>query len=133
MKPLTADFFKYFLLQGMFIMILFGIGCSLQNDKIPDQIIPPKKMIQILADIHLAQAQGQLQSTADDINAVKRSYYQSVLQYHEISYKEFAASVQYYISRPDMLKEMYEKVLSELSRRQAEAEGKKASELKIIN
>lgn len=109
----SRTFFFYFSL------ILF-VSCSNKDVSIPPEILPQDSMIQIMANVHLAESRLLMSGRYVNNEALKSAYIQKVLSESNISAERFQSSFAYYTSRPELFSEMYNKVMEEISRRQAE-------------
>ncbi|MBK1440317.1 DUF4296 domain-containing protein [Parapedobacter sp. ISTM3] len=90
------------LLTGITILFL----CISCGEKIPDGIIPSKRMPDVLLDVHLAD--GQLMAMPiDSARAYRDSYYQAIFDRWGIDSAVFRRSVEYYSTRPRIMNELY--------------------------
>jgi hypothetical protein len=80
-------------------------------------------MIAVLVDVHLAE--GDLLERnlpAEEQEALLRSHYQPLLARHNISARQLMDSYAYYVERPLTLNAMYEEVIEDLNRIQAQVQ-----------
>lgn len=114
--------FRY-VLAIMFFSFLFS--CSeKKEEKTPDNILSEEKMSAVLIDMNLLEAsaslsfiqEGEEQEKVPQIDIYKK---------HNITKKEFDESFKYYSSKPEKLNKIYEQVLNELNKMQAEAQNNK--------
>ena len=96
------------------------ISCSKRGEKIPADIIPEDKMVQILVEVHLAESQSQMSVQYNDIRYLKQSYYQYIFKKHQTNYKQLEKSFNYYAAHPDIFSKIYDEVITGLSKKQAE-------------
>ncbi|SEL87018.1 DUF4296 domain-containing protein [Parapedobacter koreensis] len=90
------------LLTGITILVL----CISCGEKIPDGIIPQKKMPDVLLDVHLVD--GQLTSMPiDSARAYRNAYYAAVFDRYGIDSIAFRRSVEFYSTRPYILNDLY--------------------------
>jgi hypothetical protein len=94
------------------IVVLFflflAIGCNGGND-VPDGILPPKKMQQVMWD--MIQVDGLVAYSYDTLikKPGKRiELYHTVLSNYKITKEEFRKNMQYYQTRPDLLKIVFD-------------------------
>ncbi len=88
---------------------------------IPDGIMSPDSMVQLIADLHLVDAkiaEGGLNDSAT--KAIAPSYYSFVLKKHKLDTAMFNKNFRFYLGHPAYFNEMYARALDELSKRQAE-------------
>jgi len=103
----------------LFLLALMLVSCSRQ-EPIPKQIIVKDTFANILADMHVfeaANALGHLDSSLTGYNAI--SYQLGIYKKYHITKGQFDSSYAFYSERPDLFTEVYEKVMSNLSQRQA--------------
>ncbi len=95
--------------------LLFTYGC----EKEEKPLLPPEKLVEMLVDAHLIEAAllGFSDLQKDSLTAI---YYQQIYEIHEVSKDSFEAEMNYLKSHPDYFGEIYEKVLEEISKREAE-------------
>ncbi len=110
-----------FLLTGGFI------SCSPADTKIPSGVIPPDSMVFILSDFYLVQAVAGQTASGYDISELKKSLYQHTLITHRSNYERLRQSLDFYTAHPEIFASISEKVIQELSRRQADAARVKTS------
>ena len=92
-------------------------------EKVPVEFIQPDSMVLVLADIHIAESKiltsGNPDSTA---KANLASYYKFVFDKYKVDNIRFKNSFDYYSSHVSLMNDVYDKVIDELSKRQAEIE-----------
>ena len=105
-------------LQFIFFLTLVTIfpSCAEQKTTVP---IPEEKLIQVLADIHMAEAamQGLHGSTKDSI---AEEYYSQIEKIHEVDRALIDTTIILMRKDPTFIAATYSKVLEELSKREAE-------------
>jgi len=107
---------KYF-----FIVILGFIllqGCSKQNN---DNIIDESKFINVLADIHLADATLAVEGyrVSSDSSKIKL-FYNSILIKHNVSQKQIKNTFEYYTKNPRKFEKIYKKVSGKIVKLESE-------------
>ena len=86
----------------LFFLVL-GVSCTRE---VPDDVMPQEQMESLLLDMHLAD--GQLTSMLIDSARVYRdAYYQAIFGRYGIDSTEFKHSLDFYVTRPQLMKEMY--------------------------
>ncbi len=104
------------------LLIILGIACQDSKERVnKTDIIPKETLVPILVEIHLADALLQM-------SVVRRNYpgrdsisnYQDILKSHGYSKQMFDKTIEYYESDPDELNDLYEEVVSELTKLQSE-------------
>ncbi|NPA35709.1 MAG: DUF4296 domain-containing protein [Chlorobi bacterium] len=114
---------NYFLryLVFTFLSLYFLIsGCSTRV-KVPEELLPEDSLASVLADLYYADA--TLNQTRELIGGNDNDlpkYYKYVLARHGITKKEFDTIFSWYTEHPEILSEVYDKVISILSERETE-------------
>lgn len=103
---------------------VFLLSCSKKEEQIPAGIIPKEKMVQVMVDVHLAEARLQMNMAIDNSFVTKQSYYKFIFQKYKISYADLSTSYNYYSAHPEVFSKIYDEVITELSKKQAEASKK---------
>lgn len=111
------------LLSLFFISILL-VSCSKKKTEIPQDVISMKEMQLLLTDIHLAQSAASVQILSDSSIYSAKEYVNYVLEDHKISREQFLKSLKFYTENPAILEEVYDSVITELSRIQGESEAR---------
>jgi len=103
------------------LSICFLIACE-NRDKIPNGILPKKEMQKILWDMIQADQfskQFVLKDSAKrNVKQETTQLYDEVFQIHHISKDAFTKSYQFYISRPDLLKIIFDSLAAQGNRSQ---------------
>jgi len=109
-------------MRGLIFILLLAVqaSCSHTEERVPDDIISPDSMVMILADFHIAEAIAGDASLFQQKPDMKKSFYKYILTHHQINYQKLKLSLDYYSARPKQFSAIYEQVLNELSKRQAE-------------
>jgi hypothetical protein len=111
------------------IFILLFSSCSLEQKEIsiPDYVITQDSMAHILADVHIQEAmmnQYSQEGRHMKMNPVKQ--YQLIFDKYNISKERYDSSYQFYLDNPSLLNKIYENVVIELTKKQAEIEQDKS-------
>ena len=88
------------------LLVTVGASCSSRED-IPNDVLPVKKMQQVLWDVMVADEVVEFYHMKDSsLNAFNKrmGLYDTVFSIHKISKQHFQKSLQFYQSRPDLLK-----------------------------
>ncbi len=110
------------------IYLLFTACSGTQEIKIPDNVLSKEKMTQVMINIHLMEASMNL--TGGNPNKIDLAGSSvplniDVLKKNNITKKQFDESFSFYTNNPELLSEIYQNVLNELSKMQAEVSNKK--------
>lgn len=108
-------------------LLVFVLGCQ-DNEK---KIIPPRDMKPILVEMHIFDgmiAHSAYREKLDSIDTL--SYEEAILNQYGYTKAQFDSSINYYSGRLRDFDKIYQEVLNELNRMQAETqeESKKTSE-----
>ncbi|HET9277018.1 MAG TPA: DUF4296 domain-containing protein [Flavitalea sp.] len=105
------------------MVTIFLTGCT-NTTKVPDDILPRKKMEVILWDMIQADrfnALFQLKDSASkNVELEKFKLYEQVFAIHKTSKDDFIKSYKYYLSRPDMAKVMFDSMTAKAERLKAD-------------
>jgi len=106
------------------ISLVLSAACQSANDKIKKtDIISIDKLVPIIVEMHLAD--GLMQTANIRLKYPGRdsiSNYRDVLVKHGYSKETFDRTIEFYENDPDMLNDLYDEVISELTKFQSEIE-----------
>ena len=102
------------------LALLFA--CSKKQITVPEDVIQKKDMQELLTDIHLAQSAATNSILSDSSIYSSSEYMNYVFKTHNVSREKFLSSMKFYTENPEVLEEVYDSVITELSRIQAESE-----------
>ena len=103
------------------ILILFLFVLLSACNRIPKEVLPEEKMIDVLVEIHLAEGTFDVHQFAKYSEA-KKQYYQYILNKQGVSVKQFDTSISWYVKHLDVYERVYEGVLEKLISRQEEVQ-----------
>lgn len=114
--------FKKILLINITFLLF---ACSGENDSIniPDNILSKEKMAKVMMDIHLLEASMNTNSYSPQKNAITGGISiinEDVFKNNQITKVQYDESFQFYTNHPQLLSEVYQLVLNDLSKMQAE-------------
>lgn len=106
--------------MGKYISLFFCaliILCSC-NDNKPKDVLDEQAMINVLADVHLANGTLlQLSAAPDTLYKYGTGRYQNVFKNHHTDSAQFNKSLKYYASEPDKLLAVYDETLKKLQKK----------------
>ncbi len=116
----------------LFLLIIAAVACDRPIVEKPNNLIREKEMIDMLVDIHLAEA-THTKFRYDTImrNNSSANFYYSVLDKYGVADSVFEKSFVYYASSPKDFEKMYRKVLSQLGELEQELSGRKKNILDL--
>lgn len=122
--------------RALIIIILFFSSCSLEQKEIsiPNYVISQDSMVHILVDVHIQEAmmnQYSQEGRHMKMNPVKQ--YQLIFDKYKISKERYDSSYQFYLDNPSLMNKIYESVVIELSKKQAEIEQDKTIDTVATN
>jgi hypothetical protein len=102
------------------LTVLFG--CGQENSQMPAHLLPQDKMVQILADVHIAEARIENRILYPDTALmVFSNEQQRILERHAVEEKVFRETYRFYLSDLRRMDKLYEIILDTLSVREAKA------------
>jgi hypothetical protein len=114
---------KYYQVARLFVvaMLLFVAGCKEKFPSVPSDIIPIKKMENILIDMHISDAVAETKTMGGGKAEMKLSeqYYMQIYKNYGITKADFLKSYTFYQNNPVLLNQLYDNVLGEMSKREA--------------
>ena len=113
------------------LLMISAAACKEKGYPKPKELISEKEMVDVLCDIHLAEALANRTryKTIDSIKMESKDLYQAALDKHGLNDSILAMSVIYYSARPKVYEKIYTKVVEQLN---LQIEGaKQKQELKI--
>lgn len=109
---------KSWLTAGMFLLLLVWLqGCKSPQTPLP---IPEDKLVELLADLHLAENAAQ-ELPAESKDRIKARYYDRIFKDHSTTREAFEASIKILNQTPARLTEIYTLVHETLVTREAES------------
>lgn len=102
-------------------LILAGVGCLFMSSckHRPSDIIGEKDMVEVMADLQLAEAYSSTQMNGSGTDA-KREFAASVLAYHGVTQEQLDSTLQWYGRNLDDYVALYEKVDKRLGEKKRE-------------
>jgi hypothetical protein len=98
-------------------LMLLHASCMEDMSGKPPHLVPRDKMVDILVDIHLADAAFQTRRHSNErLKTYKESdFYYSILQKHHMADSVFEISLIYYSSKPKEYEKIYTRVMNRLT------------------
>ena len=111
-------FLKCFIVFGL----LFLAGCKEKFPSVPSDVIPMKKMQNILIDMHISDALAENKTMGAVITErnLSQQYYLQIYKNYGVTKEEFLKSYLFYQNNPILLNQLYDNVLSEMSKRESQ-------------
>jgi hypothetical protein len=109
----------------LFSILLFSLlSCSEEKINIPPGVFSQQEMTKILSDIHLAQSSLNIKSQTDTTTYSISDYTALILKQHKVSKTDFLASLKFYSENPELLKQVYDSIITNLTKMEGELEVK---------
>lgn len=101
-----------------FILCLIFLSCGGPKTEIPQDILSENSFINLLKDIHLAEAKFELHKTKGMKNAKNElaHNYSSIYKKYDITVDDFDKTLDYYAQHPEQLEKIYTHVLEQLTK-----------------
>lgn len=105
---------------GLLALLLSAAGCQRPEEPTPPaDLLPPEKVVRILADLHLLEARVEnSRLSADSGRALYLAQHKDVLWRHEVSDSAFQRSYRYYGIHGKDLEGIYTAVVDTLTQRE---------------
>ncbi len=111
---------KKYLFIALLTALLFS--CKEPKEPIPANVLPMNKMVNILIDIHLIEANLSTKNLAKDTGVLFYNFYEKDLyKKHNTNDSTYNRSFIYYSAHPQLMDQIYEKVVDSLSLLEGEA------------
>ena len=102
----------------LFVMVLTALvfSCREPKEKMPDNILSEKKMIDVLIEIHLIEANLSNKNLPKDTGLIYYNLYKKdMYKKFNIDDSTYIKSFNYYAAHPQIMDKIYEKVVDSLS------------------
>ncbi|GAB4402064.1 MAG: hypothetical protein OHK0053_25630 [Microscillaceae bacterium] len=103
----------------LIVLVEIGAGCTTNNAG-PANLIPPPKMVQLLIDLHLAEAEI-IERRYREQDSAYWDYYQmekKIFRRYQVDSLQYARSYAFYAKKAEQLKQIYAAVVDSLSYRE---------------
>jgi len=104
------------------VLLFMLAACKEKFPAVPSDIIPMTKMENILIDMHIVDAVAETRTMGSGATEMKftEQYYLQIYKNYGITKEEFLKSYLFYQNNPILLNKLYDDVLSEMSKREAQ-------------
>ena len=107
---------------SLFALSLFSCSQYLDKPKKPEVFLEQKEMEKLLVEIHISDAIAQEKAHGNldlEKNLAEQGLSQ-ILQNHHMKKAAFDSLYKYYLKQPDVMNAMYQNIITDLSRKQAQ-------------
>lgn len=104
-------------MRNFFFLTAFLLACS-NNTSVPKDVLPPAKMGAVLYDVIAADEMVDFLKLGDSTYqpfSRRTALYDTVFRIHSTTKNEFKKSLEYYQSRPDLLKGLLDSLQKRLT------------------
>jgi hypothetical protein len=116
---------RQLLLPAIFVSILLAVSCGKKQEVLtPENVYSTDSMVSIMADIHIAESLLQNYGYQTDHLRFKSAYLQQLIHSANIDTARFNRSFDFYAEQPELFARIYDKVIAEISNRQAQNRAK---------
>ena len=112
------------LLTALLFLLMAMFSCSKPKTIIPAGVLTEKEMIPLLVDIHIAQAAASIYSASDSAMYNMNEMLPYILSLHHVEKATYDSSIGFYTRHPELMQQMYEEVINELSKEEGEVSSK---------
>jgi hypothetical protein len=92
-------------------------------------VLPADSMVSLLTDFHLAEGEvNVLKNKEHPAGHLSSEYFDAILKKHSLSREEFEESMRYYAFHTEELDKIYEKIITDLSKKESLARPSKEAE-----
>lgn len=100
------------------IVLFLCLAVSLSachNDVVPDDVVDTATLAQFLSEAHLIDSYYNVADNRDSAKTLVDAAYDSLYVKYGISKEQYDSTIAYYLRRPQMLEEVYSRVLDNLN------------------
>ena len=101
------------------VFCFFLLACSTNKKEIRKEILAEEVFVNILKEVHLAEAEFELQRTKgiEEAKSELVKAYNSIYSTNHVTEEEFKHTLSYYSENPEELEEIYALVLEQLTKK----------------
>ncbi|MEJ8801891.1 DUF4296 domain-containing protein [Pontibacter sp. H249] len=118
-----------------YILFCFSLlACGNNEDKTPANLLPQEKMVQVLTDIHIAEAQIESKIVYPDTALMVFNHQEKeIFKKHGITEQEFRDTYNYYKENLKQMDKLYEIIVDTLSLRETKMRASGDDTVEMIN
>lgn len=107
------------------VLLIATFSCNLKREEIPENILIPSKMTDVLVDVNILEASIGLNLIKENDTISKdTNLFYNVFENNRITKKQYDESMNYYMHHPELLNEIYDSVLVRLDAEKAQLQKK---------
>lgn len=125
---------KNSIIAFLFLALLALVSCEEKGYPKPENLLSEKEMVDVLYDIHLAEAVASRNTfrSTDSLRVSSEQMYQAVLDRYGLQDSTFAQTLIYYSARPKVYEKIYKNVVDKLNREIDDMKQKKEMSVKKL-
>jgi hypothetical protein len=102
----------------LFLSSIFILSSCYREPELSTRKISDQKMIEILTDVHLAEAKLTEFAAKPEVfkDSIAKVYYNNIFKIHQVKREEYDQCMNALMKNPDALSKIYEKVLEKLQK-----------------
>lgn len=101
-----------------FVLALVACELKVQEIPVPDDLIPRNKMVLILEELMVTEQYIQMKYPQPNYyQEVAKHSGEAILKKHGVNFKRFDASMNYYASHQEQMKQIYDQVLENVNKK----------------
>jgi hypothetical protein len=113
------------------LLSLIVVGCNSTEER-PELVISKEEMINVMTDVQIAESFIKLKfALRNDSVQLTDSIYNAIFKKYNLTKESYDSSFSYYVSQPEVLQEIYEAAIINLSALDAKNEGDKLKSKKV--
>ena len=110
--------------QLLIIPVMAFLSCTQQPEPVPADVLTRERFQQVMLEAELIEARMNHELIVAHHSMIpSEQYYNEMFAAHNTTKEKFQRSFDYWTSRPEEMKAIYEAILIELSRRKDEQQG----------
>ena len=116
------------------VLLLVSVLWACTENKKPEGMINQATMANVLVDVHLLESYFSVKKMKVDSSALfLQKNYDAIYKKHKITKEGFKNSFEFYENHPEKLDKLYQIVIDELSKKDAELKGSTTDSTKLNN
>lgn len=104
---------RNFFFFSLFAFLLFA--CSKKPVEVPTDVLTKEQIIPVLVDIHLAQSAVTVYQYNDTLKYNINELTAAILKNKNVTTEKFKKSLKFYSDNPELMDEIYQQVISDLT------------------
>ncbi len=108
-------------MRKLLLIGLMAVACTASDESVPSDVLPRDRFKEVLLEAQLIEARMNLEVVVAHASSIPADqYYTEMFEAQGTTKEQFQRSFNYYSERPELMKGVYEEILSDLGRRKDE-------------